>query len=368
MNAKNRKPLVLLAVIFFSFLMGCSQKSFVTIFSEAGKIPGKIIFDATLFKERGVVFFILQDYENAYNKIIEYNVKKESFSEPLFEIDSADGKIDEFAIDPNQLIFTVLERAGEVAQHRVFLYPLDGSKNPEQILVLGRSYEDLFPLQLCLAKNGICWLEQNVSSSTSFIWFYSFETKEKKVILSSPFTEEGYGLSCFFLETKGNLLYFDQKNETQIRVGVYDLAQQSIQAWYRLPSEYEINYKARINSEEKYLAIYGKAKEGDLVYLLDLTVGYPQKLAGIMDNSRIYNDRLAVLGRELWYPIQRQSHQIDPELFYVESYHLDRHKMQRFNRCFDVAASGDYRALLMFAKMEKGIQSVAFEIAKVKIK
>ena len=355
-----------LGVSFFSFLFSCEKKTFLAIFSEAGKIPGKVIFDATFFKEKGTVFFVLQDYENSDNKIVEYDVKKGIFFKPLIEVDPAQGKVDEVVIDSSRLVFTLLERAGEEAKHRIFSYSLDSNEVPQLLLELTRSYEDLFPLQLCLAKSGICWLEQNVSESKTIIWYYSFASKEKKSLFVYPFTEEGYGNSCFFLEAKGNLLYFDHKNEKQIQIGVYDLVQEEIQSWYRLPSEYEINFKARINSEEKFLAIYGKAKEGDLVYLLDLTVGYPQKLATIMDNSRIYNDRLAVLGRELWYPVQRQSHRIDPDLFYLESYALDSRKVRRFNRCFDVATSGNYRAILMFGKIEEGIQSVAFELAKIK--
>jgi len=357
---KNRLIYTTLIALLLLITLSCSNKIHTQEFKNPDNLPGKILFSKKLYETRGELFFIMRDYQENYCRLVKYNSKKGVISTIIFDIKPENGKIHEFAIDNDYIVFSTLERS-EKAIQKIYLYNIKKETLSNPIITINKEYDNIYPLRLCIDRGTIAWVNQDFQTESSIIKLYNIKEKTIKPIITTPFRKNGFKVPIFFIELKRGKLFYDKKTENNYSIKIYDIKRERELASFPVMDDIELHYNATFNPKENYLAIYAKGRESDLTYLLDLTDGRVQKLAGFYPNSVIYDDRIQSDGNEIIYPVQKNVSGNINEHYYIESYNIKTFKMDRIMYCFDLVASDGYRAYLKFDK-DASCKTIYFEL------
>ena len=362
MRIAHRFKHIVISILVVFYFFSCSPIIEKILFENNDALPHKIIFDEKYFEKTGNIFFIMQDSQSNYSNLVEYDISRGVIVKEIFSLIKAEGKILEVSNNSRYIVFSVLLRE-EKAIQKSFYYDITEQQLFEPIVTMFREYDLIFPLHIDIDGNKIGWLNQDFKNQCSSIHIYDIESKISNILITEPFLDNSMKVSIFFLELADGKLFFDVKSTNEYNLTVYDYLINKTLAIFPVLPEIHLNFNAKYNNLENYLVLYAKGMESDLTYLLNLSDGRVQKLAGFYPNSVIYNDRIEISGDKVIYPVQKNVLGNINEYHYVESYNIKTFKMERINLCFDVVSSKNYIGYLKF-KTDTNHKDIYFELLK----
>lgn len=323
---------------------------------EAKNQPAKILFDEALFDATGDVFFIARDYRQSYSKLVRYNLARQEVS-TVFK--SENGSIHDAANQGGLIAFSVLAKDGAEYHQSVYCYEVGKGELKKVADNLNRT-RGIYPVRVGVGGGKIAWLEHLLAGkdsvakgsgkkNSSTVQLYDVKTRTLAAAGRATLGDSDHQVPIFFNDLSDTTLVYDRVTESGgLELVLFDAA--AMMERQRLPAMdgIKLHFNGAFNAEHGYLALYAKAADGDVIYVVNVRSGKTQKLVGFHKSTYLYNDQLATHKSEILYTVQLDTSGRIQDHYYTEVYDLATFKMDKQAGHFDIVKTEKYTGALRF--------------------
>lgn len=113
----------------------------------------------------------MSNQQSSYSRLVEYDLHSNSVLKIIFEVQGGIGRIREFDISSESIVFSVTSSEDQIIYEKVYYY--DVKKGGAPVLFRSRIEPGgYYPTHLCLDRGKVGWIEHDFETSLSSILVY----------------------------------------------------------------------------------------------------------------------------------------------------------------------------------------------------
>ncbi len=374
----------LLLILLTVFLCSCStinyQRGFygdrdkkpiyIHSFSDKSQLPYKLIISDQYLQSKDRIFMVNQNWISTYSRLVEYDLSNSTIVKEIASFESKNENISE-TINDNAYIVFVVNKLNEKNKFKdIYLYNIENGDKTliKSDIFTGLKDEFSADLFVTIYNNSVYWINPDFENKKSAIMSYNITDHTIKQIHEQAFLEKGFmsHIPSTFLTLSGNCLVFNNRtNEDKEKIVFFDLNSNSIVKKIEIPTEFVFNYYAVSDNKEECLYIYGRTKDNEMIYRLNMQTQTVQKLVGFMERTYLIKNRIYYSDDQLFYSVNQNFTGNIRDHYFSEIYNLINYKMVRYQYRYNSVKTDRYFAFLEFDEKE-GPDIMKMEIYQLK--
>lgn len=320
--------------------------------AENDRLPHRIMTPTPSLENDNIVFFINQRYGGLTDSTLtSYDLSKNEISKEIAGYVKEEEYIDEYGYTDAHITWSV-RSSKERSAVRIYVYNIGNGR----ITAVSKEFNTgrkgkVFPINLSIDGHHIIWIEQNMAEGKTALMLYDINSESLAPAVEVSFNDTlpHFPLATFAAHINDGQILYDTRFPGQpIRFNLYSIAEGRVVQQISAPDDMMFHFRAKLNSKERNIIGYGKAVDGDLIYVLSLDTGMGRRLSGFYPRSVVNGDILKQTGQFVSYAVQLNASGAVADHYFGEVYNITENSMMRYKNAFNIEETGQHFSILRF--------------------